>query len=121
MCVCVCVYIYIYIILLNFSEVEIAQSVQWLDYRLDDRATWVRFLAQARDFSCLQTDPVLHSLLFKLYLGLEWPGFEDKHARPSTVEVKNVWSPTSTPLQPFMVYCLTKHWDNLALSQLRKS
>jgi hypothetical protein len=38
----------------------------------------------------------------------------DKAARPSSAEVKNAWSYTSTPQYVFAVWYLVKHRDNYA-------
>jgi hypothetical protein len=35
-----------------------------------------------------------------LYLGVMWPGRKTDHSPPSSVEVKNAWSYTSTPNTP---------------------
>jgi hypothetical protein len=48
-----------------------------------------------------------------LSLGIKWPGREADHSPPSSAEVKNAWSYTSTPSQyVFMAWCLFKHRDN---------
>jgi hypothetical protein len=41
--------------------------------------------------------------------GLKWPMREPDLSPPSSVEVKNAWSYTSTPSRVFMAWCLTKH------------
>jgi len=43
-----------------------------------------------------------------LSLGVKWPGRETDHSPPSTAEIKNGRSYTSTPLQAFMMLCLIK-------------
>jgi hypothetical protein len=45
-------------------------------------------------------------------LGVKWPGCEADHSPPSSAEVKNAWSCTSTPQYVFMVWCLVEHRDN---------
>jgi hypothetical protein len=40
------------------------------------------------------------------------PGRDAEHSHPSSVEVKNAWSRTSTPRYVFMAWCLVKHKDN---------
>jgi hypothetical protein len=46
-----------------------------------------------------------------LSLGVKWPGPEADHSPPSSAEVKNAWSYTSTPQYVFMAWCLVKHTD----------
>jgi len=41
--------------------------------------------------------------------GIKQPGYEGDHSPPSSAEVKNVWSCTSTPPYVFMVWCLVKY------------
>jgi hypothetical protein len=47
-----------------------------------------------------------------LSLGVKRPGCEADHSLPSSAEVKNAWSYTSTPQYVFMAWCLVKHRDN---------
>jgi hypothetical protein len=49
------------------------------------------------------------------YPGGKRPGREAAHSPPSSAEVRNVWSYTSTPQYVFMVWCLVKHRDNFFL------
>jgi hypothetical protein len=47
----------------------IAQSVQCLDYRLDDRATGVQSLAEVKDFSfslCVKTSSEAHPASYQM-------------------------------------------------------
>jgi hypothetical protein len=46
-----------------------------------------------------------------LSLGVKRPGREADHSPPSSAEVKNAWSYTSTPQYVFMAWCLVKHRD----------
>jgi hypothetical protein len=46
------------------------------------------------------------------------PERESDHSPPSSAEVKNAWSYTSTPQRVFMVWCLVKHKDNFTLSSI---
>jgi hypothetical protein len=43
-----------------------------------------------------------------LSLGVKWPGRETDRSSPSSAEVKNSWSYTSTPQYIFMVLCSVK-------------
>jgi hypothetical protein len=45
-------------------------------------------------------------------LGVKRPGREADHSRPSSAEVKNAWSYTSTPQYVFMACCLLEYRDN---------
>jgi hypothetical protein len=47
-----------------------------------------------------------------LSLEVKRPGGEVDHSPPSSAEVKNAWSYTSTPQYVFMAWCLVKHRDN---------
>jgi hypothetical protein len=44
--------------------------------------------------------------------GVKQMGHEADHSLPSTAEVTNAWSYTSTPPIFFMIWCLVKHRDN---------
>jgi hypothetical protein len=44
-----------------------------------------------------------------LSLGVKRPGSETDHSPPSSAEIKNTWSYTSTPQYAFMAWCLVKH------------
>jgi hypothetical protein len=44
------------------------------------------------------------------------PGREAGHSPPSSAEVKNAWSYTSTPQYVFMAWCLVKHRDNFTFT-----
>jgi hypothetical protein len=43
-----------------------------------------------------------------LSLGAKWPGHEADHSPPSSAEVKNAWSYTSTLQYTFMAWCSVK-------------
>jgi hypothetical protein len=66
---------------------------------------WVQILAESRNFSLLQnvqTDseahPITHSMgIGVLPRGIKRPRREVDHSPPSSAEVKNEWSYTSTP------------------------
>jgi hypothetical protein len=47
-----------------------------------------------------------------LSLCVKRPGRETDHSPPSSAEVKNAWSYTSTPQYVFMAWCLVKHRNN---------
>jgi hypothetical protein len=51
-----------------------------------------------------------------LFLGVKRPRREADHSPPSSAEVKNAWSYTSTPQYVFMAWCLVKHRDNFTFT-----
>jgi hypothetical protein len=72
-------------------------------------------------FEFLLIPAFLSSLLSNVYwgalsLGVKRPGREADHSRPSSAEVKNTWSYTSTPRYVFMTWCLVKHGDNFTFT-----
>jgi hypothetical protein len=71
-----------------------------LGYGLDDRGSGVRFPAWVPG---------------ALSLGVKRPrGREADHSPPSSAEVKNTWSYTSTLQYVFIAWCLVKHIDKAA-------
>jgi hypothetical protein len=87
-----------------------------LGYRLEDRGSRVRFPAGAGNFSlhyCVQNGSGAHPTSYPmgtgaLSLGVKRLGREADHSPPSSAEVKNAWSYTSTPQYVFMAWCLVK-------------
>jgi hypothetical protein len=57
------------------------------------------------------TQPPIQWVPGALSLGAKRPWCEADHLPPSSAEVKNVWSYTSTPQYVFMVWCSVKHRD----------
>jgi hypothetical protein len=91
-----------------------------LGYGLDDRGSRVRFPAGAGSFSLhrVQNGSEAHPGSYPmvpgtLYMEVKRPGREDDHSPPSSAEVKNTWSYTSTPQYIFMVWCLLSTGTNL--------
>jgi hypothetical protein len=90
------------------SSVSIA-----LGHGLDDRGSRVRFPAGAGNFlftTAFRTalgpnQPPIQWVPGALSLGIKWPGREADHSPPSSAEVKNSWTYTSTPQYAFMVWC----------------
>jgi hypothetical protein len=77
-----------------------------LGYGLDDRGSRVRFPAGAGNFSlhyCVRIGSGTHPVFFPMGAGgsfpggVKRPGREADHSPPSSAEVKNAWSYTSTP------------------------
>jgi hypothetical protein len=56
-----------------------------------------------------------------LSLGVKRPRREADHSPPSSAEVKNAWSYTSTPPYVFIAWCLVKHRDNFTFYLLNYS
>jgi hypothetical protein len=75
-----------------------------LGYGLDDRGSRVRFLAGAGNFSLhhrVQNGSGAHPASYPMgtvgsFPGVKRPGREADHSSPSSAEVKNAWSYTST-------------------------
>jgi hypothetical protein len=61
----------------------------------------------------LQTGSEAHPVSYPVSTRDSFPGGEADHSPPSSAEVKNVWSYTSTPQYVFMVWSLVKHRDIL--------
>jgi hypothetical protein len=57
------------------------------------------------------TQPPIQWVPAVLSLGVQRLGREAEHSPPSSAEVKNVWSYTSTPQYVFTAWCLVKHRD----------
>jgi hypothetical protein len=62
------------------------------------------------------TQPPIQWIPGALSLGLKRPGREADHSPPSSAEVKNAWSYTSTPQYVFVAWCLVKHRDNFTFT-----
>jgi hypothetical protein len=52
----------------------------------------------------------------RFLLVVKWPGSEADHSPPSSAEVKNAWSYSSTPYYVFMEWCLVKHRHNFTFT-----
>jgi hypothetical protein len=82
---------------------RIAQSALGLGYGVDDQSSIPSrgndgtFLFTSRSRLALEpTQPPIQSVLRALFLVVKWPGHEADHSHPSSAEVKNAWSYTST-------------------------
>jgi hypothetical protein len=53
--------------------------------------------------------------------GVQRPGSEADHSPPSSAEVKNAWSYTSTPKYFFIVRYLVKHRNNVIFTSCKKT
>jgi hypothetical protein len=65
------------------------------------------------------TQPPIQWVPAAFSLGVKRPGREVDHLPPSSAEVKNASSYTSTPQYVFMAWCLVKHRDNFTFYQDR--
>jgi hypothetical protein len=76
-----------------------------LGYRLDNRGSRVRFPVGAGNFSlhhCVQNGSAAHPASYPMgtrgsFPGVKQQGCEADHSPPSSAEVRNTWSYTSTP------------------------
>jgi hypothetical protein len=64
------------------------------------------------------TQPPIQWIPGALSLGIKRPGREADHSPPSSAEVKNAWSYTSTPRNVFMAWCLVKHRGKFTFTYL---
>jgi hypothetical protein len=88
-----------------------------LGYGLDDRCSRVRFSAGAGNFFLhhrVQNGSGAHPASYPMGTRgssprVKRPGCEADHSPPSSAEVKNAWSYTSTPQYTSMAWCLVKH------------
>jgi hypothetical protein len=55
------------------------------------------------------------------FVEIKRSGREADYSHPSSVEVKNAWSYTSTPQYVFMAWCLVKHRDNFTFTLISVS
>jgi hypothetical protein len=103
------------------SSVSIA-----LGYGLEDRGSRVRFPAEAGNFSlnhCVQNGSRTHPASYSMgtvgsFPGVKRPQREADHSPPSSAEVKDAWSYTSTPQYVFMAWCSVKAQIQLYLLPL---
>jgi hypothetical protein len=88
--------------------------VNIMGYGLDDRGFESRqdlgiFLSATASRTALgPTQPPIQWLPGALSLGVKRPGRETDHSPPSSAEIKNAWSYTSTLQYAFMTWCLVK-------------
>jgi hypothetical protein len=62
------------------------------------------------------TQPPIQWVTGSLSLEVKRPGSEAEHSPPSSAEVKNEWSYTSTRQYVFMAWCLVKRRDNFTFT-----
>jgi len=97
----------------------VIQSVQRLATGWTIGVLGVRLPTGAGNFSllyCFQTGFGAQWLLGALSPRMKWPGREADHSPPSSDEIKNAWSYTSTSLSReyvFIVWCLIKYRTRL--------
>jgi hypothetical protein len=90
-----------------------------LGYGLDVRGPRVRFTADgnflfttASTTALGPTQPPIQWVPGALSVKVKRPGREADHSPPSSAEVTNAWSYTSTPEYVFIAWCLIKRRDN---------
>jgi hypothetical protein len=95
-----------------------------LDYGLDDRIFGSRqglgillFTTASRPALGPTRTPI-QRVPGALSLEMKWQGREADHSPPSSVEVENAWSYTSTPQYAFMAWCSVKAQGQLYLYQI---
>jgi hypothetical protein len=74
------------------------------------------FLTTASRTALRPTQPPIQWVEGAPSLEVRRPGREADHSPPSSAEVKNAWSYTSTPQYVFMTWCLVKHRDNFTFT-----
>jgi hypothetical protein len=78
------------------------------------RRSWEFFFFTTASRTALgPTQPPIQWVPGALSLGVKRPVREADHSPPSSAEVKNAWSYTSTPQYVFMAWCLVKHRDHI--------
>jgi hypothetical protein len=65
------------------------------------------------------TQPPIQWVPGAFSLEVKRPGLEGDHSHPSSVEVKNAWSYTTTPPYIFMAWYFVKHRDNFTFNRQR--
>jgi hypothetical protein len=101
---------------------EEARLAQWYSARLGAGWSGFRFPVGAGNFSLhhrIQTGTEAHRASYPMStrgsLGVKRPGREADHSPPSSAEVDNACSCTSTPLYAFMAWCSVKAQGQLYL------
>jgi hypothetical protein len=99
-----------------------------LGYGLDDQGSRVRFPAGAENFSLrrVRNGSGAHPVSYPMCTRCFFPGVkrrerEADHSPPSSNEVKNAWSHTSTPPYVFMAWCSVKHRDDFTFVKIGRS
>jgi hypothetical protein len=83
---------------------------------LIDLSIFLDFLFTAASRTALRpTQPPTEGVPGALSLWVKRPGREANHSPPSSAEVTNAWSYTSTPQYAFRLWCLVNHSDNFTL------
>jgi hypothetical protein len=99
---------------LSYCEARVAESLLCLGYGLNDRGSIPSrgrdsfLFATASRSSLGSTQPTVCLVPGALSVGVKRPGREADHLPPSSAEVKNALSYTSTLQYVFMTWCLVK-------------
>jgi hypothetical protein len=85
----------------------------WVPYKMGNFLTSLATVSFSRRtlFPLRPTQPPVQWVPGALSLGVKRPGRGTDHSPPSSAEVKNASSYTSTPLYVFMAWCLVNHRD----------
>jgi len=78
--------------------------------------SWNFFFSTASRPALRPTQPPIQRVLGTLTPGVKRSGRDVNYSHPSSAEVKNAWSCTSSPQYVFMALCVVKHSDISALS-----
>jgi hypothetical protein len=98
----------------DFTESRDSSVGIALGYGLNDRSSRVRFPAGAGNFSLhhlVQNGTGAHTASYPMGTRGCSPGGKADHSSPSSAEVNNGWSYTSTPQYVLMAWRLVKHKD----------
>jgi hypothetical protein len=85
----------------------------WFDFR---RELGIFLFTAASRPALGPTQPPIKWVSQTLPLGVKRLGREADHSPPTSAEVKNAWSYTSTPQYVFMAWYLVKHRDSFAFA-----
>jgi hypothetical protein len=88
-------------------------GVSGFDYR---RGLGIFLFTTASRTALWLTQPHIQWVTGAVSLRVKRPGRKADHSPPSSAEVKNAWSYTSTPQYVFMEWCLVKHRDNFTFT-----
>jgi hypothetical protein len=85
--------------------VRVAQSAQWLGYGMDDRGS---IPGRGNDGIFFPLRNRVQADSGALFPRVKWSVLQAGHSAPSSAEVKNAWSCTSTPSVRLLTSCLIK-------------
>jgi hypothetical protein len=99
------------------SSVGIATTLRAGRSGFDSRQRlWIFLFASVSRPALGPTQPPIQWVPGPLSLGAKWPGCEADDSPPSSADVRNTWSYTSTPQYVFRAWCLVKHKDDFTFT-----